>query len=269
MTSVPLLLSGKNNQLGAIAIPVTSLGAATTGIGDSAGVTFNSDGSLSASGNTSVTTGSSWNTPNATGVGAYYWIRVTLNSGTAPTTGTTGSWLALSSQRTFSWLRNASGTTTANITIEIASDSGGTVIAATKTLGISVAITNGINASAFWWIGSGSTSAPASAQLQIGRDFNIFGSYPGSLNNSSLWGPDLNGTIGDSYWAKVTIDSGPNPTGDSVGSWIQCNSARAWTFTKAVAGSQAWQVDVQVASDSGGSSIVWEQLNNSFTVTAT
>lgn len=116
-------------------IPVTSLGDTAAAGTATAGVTFGADGALTSSGSDSILSKSRW---AAAGFPGGY-IRVTLNSGTAPTTGTTGSWLALSSARSWSWQRATVGTTNANITIEIATDSGGTnVIASKSSIGIAV-----------------------------------------------------------------------------------------------------------------------------------
>lgn len=60
-----------------------------------------------------------------------YWVRATVYAGTTPTSGTIGSWLALTSTRTWSWLRSAVGTTSGTLKIEIATDSGGSTIVAT------------------------------------------------------------------------------------------------------------------------------------------
>ena len=76
-----------------------------------------------------------WATPTTGGIGASYWIRFTrtaLNGGGAlnPTTGSTG-WLQLSITRNISVLRSSGpGVTSAQYTIEIATNSSGTNIVA-------------------------------------------------------------------------------------------------------------------------------------------
>ncbi len=75
-----------------------------------------------------------WFDPNSTGIGANYWVRMTVNSGTGGTfTGSTGTWLSLSTARTWTLSRNTVGNGTRNVTLEIATDSGGTNVVATRT----------------------------------------------------------------------------------------------------------------------------------------
>lgn len=65
--------------------------------------------------------------------GALRWIKMTVNSGTV-TSGTTGSWLALSSIRTWTQVRSATiGIQTANVTIQIATDAAGVNVVNTWT----------------------------------------------------------------------------------------------------------------------------------------
>lgn len=72
---------------------------------------LNTDGSLSASGsgdtvNVSQVNGDSWYAPPTTGIGSSFYVRATLSSGSAPSSGSgTGTWLALSSAR--SWTYNS------------------------------------------------------------------------------------------------------------------------------------------------------------------
>lgn len=94
----------------------------------SASVSFGTDGSISLTGGGSQ----SWFSPNVAGVGASFWVRATLNSG-AVSSGTTGSWLQLNSSRSWTCNRTGIGAISANLTIEIALDSGGSQIVATGT----------------------------------------------------------------------------------------------------------------------------------------
>lgn len=65
-----------------------------------------------------------------------YWVRLTINSGTPNTGGTAGTWLALTSGRTWSW--QTTGTAIANCTIAVAADAAGTVILASSTFDVDV-----------------------------------------------------------------------------------------------------------------------------------
>jgi hypothetical protein len=108
------------------------------GVEPSAGVNFTvrSDGTVLVTGDNSGTLANyNWITPT-TGSTTYY-VRATLDSGTF-NSGTTGSWLALTSNR--SWLVRvftlSSRSTTA--TFEIATDSGGTNVVATGVVTFNV-----------------------------------------------------------------------------------------------------------------------------------
>lgn len=63
-----------------------------------------------------------------------FWVRLTVTAGTSPDTGTVSSWLSLNgTSQEWAWIRTTVGTTNATVTLEIASDSGGTTIVGTKT----------------------------------------------------------------------------------------------------------------------------------------
>ena len=80
-----------------------------------ASITFESDGGVSAVGGTQIID-SQWLVNSTTG--SNYEIRVTPTSGTF-SSGTTGSWLALSSDRTWAVNRASLGTKTCIATVEI------------------------------------------------------------------------------------------------------------------------------------------------------
>ncbi len=87
---------------------LTSGGLEQSGIGTASSILYSTIGD--------------WVTP--TGNANLYEVRATLNSG-AVSSGTTGSWLALTSTRTWTVTRSVIGTSNANLTIEVrrASDS--------------------------------------------------------------------------------------------------------------------------------------------------
>ena len=91
-------------------------------------LTYESDGTIS----TFLTQGSdnadslgNWIDPLSSAPGTYE-IKATLNSGSL-SSGTTGTWLALTSDRSWSVSRSTTGTTTANLTIEIRDNGGPTL----------------------------------------------------------------------------------------------------------------------------------------------
>lgn len=95
-----------------------------------ASCTLNTDGTCT---NTPSTSPTNWYTPTTGSIGTGYWVRATATSGSL-SSGTTGSWLQLNSART--WVRDnagTEGTLSATLTLEIATDSGGVNIVATRT----------------------------------------------------------------------------------------------------------------------------------------
>jgi hypothetical protein len=98
---------------------------------------LNSNGTITTTGNTS-SAGSNWYTPTTGGIGSSYWAMLTVNSGTAPTSGTAGSVLFLNGGETWTWTRSTNGTTTANCTLTIYSDAGGVTAVASDSFSVSV-----------------------------------------------------------------------------------------------------------------------------------
>jgi hypothetical protein len=90
--------------------------------------TQTSDGGIQGSGN--------WATPTTTGIGSSYWIRFTETSSFGGTTeygNARGVWVALSITPQFGVERSTNGAGYRQYTVQIASDSGGSNIVATRT----------------------------------------------------------------------------------------------------------------------------------------
>lgn len=107
---------------GGVGYQLTSGGKEQGGIGSAASIIYSDLGD--------------WVIPN--GNASLYEVRATLNSGTL-SSGTTGSWLALTSTRTWTVTRSVIGVSTANLTIEIRRI-GGTTILATAPVDMTVDI---------------------------------------------------------------------------------------------------------------------------------
>lgn len=78
----------------------------------------------------------SWYLPNEAGIGSAHWVRVSVTSGSGPNAGsTTGVWHSLSSLRNWSWqvTSNFGGVRSGVITVEVASDSAGANVVASKS----------------------------------------------------------------------------------------------------------------------------------------
>lgn len=103
-------------------------------------VSLGTDGSASYQ-DSAGTTNFNWRAPSQSGVGANYWARLTVNTGSTPTGAATGSWLQLNTARTWTLSRSGIGTTTANLTLQIARDAAGTDIAATRTFTLTADVT--------------------------------------------------------------------------------------------------------------------------------
>lgn len=70
------------------------------------------------------------------------------------------------------------------------------------------------------------------------------------------WYSPTTTSIGDSYWARVTVTSGSLSSG-TTGSWVQLNTFRDWTRNNAgIEGTLSATLTLEIATDSGGSNIV-------------
>jgi hypothetical protein len=96
----------------------------------SGGFSCSSDGSMS------YTAGSgpaNWFRPTTASIGNQYWCKLTI-VGSAVSTGTTGSVLALSSTRTWTWNASAGQSKIGTGTLEIFADAGGATLLASCSL---------------------------------------------------------------------------------------------------------------------------------------
>jgi hypothetical protein len=96
-----------------------------------------SDGACSASGNHNAgNPPPNWYFPGSTGIGSLYWVRATVTSGSTSGGSSTGVWISCNSSP--GWSRNATSVSvqTVNLTLDFASDSGGTNIVGTATVRI-------------------------------------------------------------------------------------------------------------------------------------
>ena len=73
----------------------------------------------------------SWVTPNNAGSGNTRWVRMTVNSGTTPAGLAAGTWTSLATDQTATLSAGPATTVDSNITISIATDSGGSNIVST------------------------------------------------------------------------------------------------------------------------------------------
>lgn len=107
----------------------TTFHSALSSASQSVWINFYADGTLQGfrQGNGLLWT-SNWFTPTQAGIGASYWVRATLVSGTAPTGSGLNTWLALSGVRTWTLIAPAGGAYASRrctLQIQIASDAAG------------------------------------------------------------------------------------------------------------------------------------------------
>ena len=97
-----------------------------TGATASATLNLQSDGTVTVLGNASATSGE-WYKPTTSGIGASYWAKYTLNSGTAATSGpANGSVTALTSTVGWNWQQTTVGSKGASAKVEIFDNAGAT-----------------------------------------------------------------------------------------------------------------------------------------------
>ncbi len=100
MSGVHLVMSGGTGggivtPLGSIALEDIRVTTAT------ASITVNTDGSISLNHGSGP---SNWYSPSVAGIGSSYWVRLHVNSGSAPSSGSgTETWLQLTGLRSWSW----------------------------------------------------------------------------------------------------------------------------------------------------------------------
>lgn len=78
---------------------------------------------------------------------------------------------------------------------------------------------------------------------------------PSWANGFETWYTPTGGTPGNSYWIRATLDSGSTPTG-TFGSWTQMSSTQTWSAAAFNPGTFDCVFTIEIASDSGGSTIV-------------
>jgi hypothetical protein len=115
--------------------PVVVLSQVSAGSAASPNIIIVSDGSITVAGNGSSCVPPRWYYPITAGVGASYWCKLTVNSGTAPDGGV-NTVFALSSSRMYQWTQTVVGTKSCNATISICTDAGGTQVASSFSFNV-------------------------------------------------------------------------------------------------------------------------------------
>ena len=108
--------------------------------------------------------------------------------------------------------------------------------------------------------GEANSGGTAYAEYTFSTDGTIVGgsSQSGSFSVGNWTTPTTAG-IGSSYWIRVTQTSSSGPSteyGASRGAWLQLSSSRTFGVSKTANGLSARVYTFEIASDSGGSTIV-------------
>jgi hypothetical protein len=217
------------------------------------------------------TFGPSWYSPQTGGIGSSFWCRMSKNSGSDPTSGLLSPTIyQLSSDREWTWQRTASGTTSANVTLQIASDSGMSNVVASATFNVTATVTNGV---LFFPtnVQDVETGVDASAGYTFVGDGTVTDEGNSTSNFYGDWyGPDHPAGIGVGYWVRCNnVSGGPALTVGSYGTWLQIGAGggRQYQWQRTTVGTSTGTVSFDFATDSGGSNIVYSSTNVTVTVT--
>lgn len=132
-----LVAGGGNGIVTSLVLGINDTNVAVSG--NNGHVSFETNGAITGF-NLIGSASTKWFNPLITGIGNNYWIKFTLNSGDAWDAGlTSGTVYALTSDRTVAWSFTGYGTETANVTVNIYADSGGTQLVATNTFNVMLA----------------------------------------------------------------------------------------------------------------------------------
>jgi hypothetical protein len=127
--------TGPVSPLTGMNITATYGGAATM----TDGVSIVTNGTIAGSGSLNYAGPANWYSPTTTGIGSSYWVKFTLNSGSAWAAGLVNNTIyALTASRTIQWSTTIGTTKTASVTVSIYSDSGGTTLVSSGTMAVSL-----------------------------------------------------------------------------------------------------------------------------------
>lgn len=88
----------------------------------------------------------------------------------------------------------------------------------------------------------------------------------GSATGTDL-GDWLESGSADQFWARCTLNAGTLDGANSgTGSWLQLSTTRNWAIVRTTVGTDTADIDIDIATDSGGSNIV---ASANYTLSAT
>ena len=138
MTGVLQVVAGGESNASVVAW-TASLSDTKTAANASASITLNADGTVTVLGSNSRTSGA-WYRPTGGTPGTSYWMKLTQNSGTPPSTGpAAGGMTPMSGSTGWSWTQTVLGLRSANVTVDVYDNVAGSGSPLTTTV-IAVAV---------------------------------------------------------------------------------------------------------------------------------
>ena len=220
------------------------------------------------------TTSAVWVTPAIAGVGSSFWAKVTLASGTAPNSGTVGSWISLSTDPEWLWwLASASvvASISAVINVEISTSVTGTPVVASR-FGIVVSArqvaagTSAVQTIAdglLCDIGLSATGLSSSGVIGFTKNGEIDFRGDGSLGSIGTTATAPRAWRYPAKWdtslyCKLTRLSGAALSGGSTTGW---NDNGSWSVTGATTGQAVAICKIEISSAPSGSPIIATYTN--------
>lgn len=114
-------------------------------------------------------------------------------------------------------------------------------------------------------------TSPQAASVNVLRNGTITSTGADTAFSTQYWHTSGNTTIGDAYWVRFTRVTGTstNYAGAAVSTWHQISSTRSCGYdVPEAAGEFAGTYTIEIASDSGGSTIVSTSASGAYVVTA-
>lgn len=112
---------------------------------------------------------------------------------------------------------------------------------------------------------SNTTASPTSATagFEFRRDGTLYSYVNPGAGYTLLgdWVTPKHSTVGDGYWIRVTATAGAFTTSPGAG-WLQLSTARYWDEQATVIGPQETTFTVEIATDSGGTNVVFTKTGN-------
>jgi hypothetical protein len=104
----------------------------------------------------------------------------------------------------------------------------------------------------------------AQAAVEFRRDGTIYRTITEGTTYLADWIVPKYAAVGDGYWIRVTATVGTFTSSSGAG-WLQLSSTRTWAEQTVAPGTEQTTFTVEIATDSGGSNIVFTLTGNTLT----